>query len=304
MSYNPYDLIPLLVNGQDLHGRPIEFDSDVANQQTMENSFGNPVKPTKISTCCPDCGQGLEFELTLGDPPFSAVEVICYHCNPEAPAPADPFMNPLEDGRVPDHDLDPLLHNPNEQVVTDEGDDTTLADRLEFPSDEESLVDAVEVSNEEETTETPEETPETPEETPEEAKAETPEDTPEEVPEAPEIPVDPKLSGFGSTGGTSVVQPTPEAELPTETSGAPAEVVKDPVEEATEELVVTPDEETTVEAPDPPEAEEEVKEEAPKPKKKRAPRKKKAKKPKVEVEPADGLTPEVDIEEDDLAEQE
>ena len=99
-------MIPLLINGQNLHGRPIEFDSDVANQKTMENAFGNPVKPTKISTCCPDCGQGLEFDLTLGDPPYSSVEVTCYICNPAAPPPVDPFMNPLEDGRVPGHDLD------------------------------------------------------------------------------------------------------------------------------------------------------------------------------------------------------
>ena len=285
-------MIPLLINGQNLHGRPIEFDSDVANQKTMENAFGNPVKPTKISTCCPDCGQGLEFDLTLGDPPYSSVEVTCYICNPAAPPPVDPFMNPLEDGRVPGHDLDPLLHNPNEQVVVDEDDDTTLADRLEFPTDE-----SVEESIAEETEET------------------------EETEENPE------LAGFDSAGGASSIIPPQTTEEGTPKKGDWRGVISEEIPirepddggqpfldtnptgdsvEVPEELVVASDEEPPVEPPAIPEIDEEAEEVPPKAKKNATRKKKTPKKPKpkVAIEPADGMTAEVDIEEDDLAEQE
>jgi len=134
-DYNPYDLISIKVNGQDIHGRPFEFDSDIVDQKNLTNAFGSIVKPTKISSCCPDCGQGLEFDVTFGDPPFACVEVICYHCNPDSAPTADPFMNPIDDGRIAGHELDPLLHNPNEQIVGDD-DGSSVADRIDFDSSE------------------------------------------------------------------------------------------------------------------------------------------------------------------------
>lgn len=128
MDHNPYDLIPTRVNGQELTSRPIEFDSEVVDNQNMTNAHGNLITPIKVSTVCPDCGQGLEYDVTLGSPPWS-LDVICYHCNPAPPPSADPFMNPVEDGRIGEHELDPLLHDPNQQVVGGE-DESSVADRM------------------------------------------------------------------------------------------------------------------------------------------------------------------------------
>lgn len=128
--YNPYDLVPMLINNQELTGRPIEYDSEVVDNNSMTNAFGHPVKPSKLSTVCPDCGQGLEFDVILGDPPFGVVAKICYHCNPAPPPQADPFMNPVDEGRIPVHELDPLLHDPGQQVISN--DDSSVADRFQF----------------------------------------------------------------------------------------------------------------------------------------------------------------------------
>lgn len=129
MNYNPYDLVNLRIGGQEIQGRPYEFDSQPSNQQTMQNAFGGFVKPTHISTVCPECGQGILIEnIVLPDPPFPVVEWVCPHCNPDVPPPLNAFANPLETGRIMEHELDPLLHNPDEQVVAD---DTTVADRIE-----------------------------------------------------------------------------------------------------------------------------------------------------------------------------
>ena len=70
-DYNPYDPIPVSINGSQLmYARPIEFDSDIANSKDSTNAFGYLVKPTKIQATCPDCGAGLDIEVTLPDPPF------------------------------------------------------------------------------------------------------------------------------------------------------------------------------------------------------------------------------------------
>lgn len=323
MDYNPYDLIPTLVNGKEFQSRPIEFDSEVVDNNNMTNAFGSIVKPTKVSTSCPDCGQGLEFDCTLEDPPF-ALSVVCYHCRPAPPPAADPFMNPLEEGRVGEHELDPLLHNPSEQVV-DEADDSSVADRMNFPDDEEGEeagvashgADALLVPAPVEET-PPAEEPATP--TIAELDAVLEEETAE--PDIPES-TDPKptiaeLDAQLEEEAQMEVPPTddvkpldgPEMENPLD-SDLPIETPpKAP--EATEEA---PKVETPSEPQDAPEVKEEPKEEAKKPTKKptkkAAPKKtakkktpKKSTKKKVPVEPADGLTEEVDIDEDDLTENE
>jgi len=129
-SYNPYDLVTVRIEGEEIGGRPYQFDSEPANQQTMQNSFGNYVKPTHISTVCPKCGQGVMIEnIQLPDPPFPVIDWVCQHCRPGVEPPVNAFMNPLEAGRIAEHEFDPLLHNPMEQVV--EGNpDETVADRL------------------------------------------------------------------------------------------------------------------------------------------------------------------------------
>jgi hypothetical protein len=128
MNYNPYDLVTLRIGGEEIQGRPYEFDSQPANQMTMENEFGGIVKPTHISTVCPKCGQGINIEnIELPDPPFPVIDWICCHCNPNAAPPVNAFMNPLQSGRVAEHELDPLLHDPDQQVVVA---DSTVAERL------------------------------------------------------------------------------------------------------------------------------------------------------------------------------
>jgi hypothetical protein len=108
--YNPYDLIELSINGSQIYGRPIELDSDIVDQNTMRNAFGSIVKPSRISTVCPDCGQGLELSVALGEPPFDTQSVSCEYCYPAPPPIADPFMSPIDDGRILAETLDP--HSP------------------------------------------------------------------------------------------------------------------------------------------------------------------------------------------------
>ena len=128
MDYNPYDLVPLLINDKEIYGRPFEFDSDVADQKTMKNAFGEYVKPTKISTVCPDCGQGMMIDVRLDEPPFVPFATNCDKCNPNPVKTPDPFVEPVASGRVQNYELDPLLHDPREPLESDDG--KTVADRL------------------------------------------------------------------------------------------------------------------------------------------------------------------------------
>jgi hypothetical protein len=116
INYNPYDLVKLIINGKPIDGRPIAFDSNIINQKTMKNSFGAFVKPIKAVTVCPDCGQGMTVDLRLPDPPFLPVSHSCPQCCPAPPPLIDPFVNPLQTGRVPIAELDPLLHNPDKPL--------------------------------------------------------------------------------------------------------------------------------------------------------------------------------------------
>ena len=248
MIYNPYDLIDLLINGKKIHGRPIAFDSDITNHKTMENAFGNYVKPTKLSSCCPDCGQGLEFEVVLNDPPFDVVILTCYHCKPQAPSSPDPFMNPLDDGRIPIHDLDPLLHDPNaalsffKYVVNDDGNESSVADRIQFDiEDDEDIVGNI-------------------------------------------------VAGSFATAET-------EDEI--QVSEVSESTAKAMVTETTKEVVEI---KTTTEPQEMSEIKKESKEIPLKKNKVNEAKKPLAKKPKIAIEPADGLTAEIEL--DDLAEQE
>ncbi len=129
-EYNPYDLIVVRIEGVEIDGRPYEFDSQPANNQTMQNEFGNYVKPTHISTVCPQCGQGINVEnIQLPEPPFPVIDWVCPNCSPSIDPPVNAFMNPLDAGRIESFQLDPLLHDPNEQVIVDDPEET-VADRL------------------------------------------------------------------------------------------------------------------------------------------------------------------------------
>lgn len=128
VAYNPYDLVPLLINGQAITGRPFEFDSEVTNQKKMTNAFGAFVKPTKVATVCPHCAQGLLIDVKMGEPPFTPFVTLCQYCHPTPPPLPDPFINPVKSGRVSHTDLDPLLRE-LKPLAASEG---SVADRFKL----------------------------------------------------------------------------------------------------------------------------------------------------------------------------
>lgn len=114
------------INGKPIHGRPIEFDSEITDFSKLKNAFGNYVRPKVLSTVCPDCGQGLVVTVALPDPPFPVIEHTCQYCHPYS-EPVDPFQNPIESQAISQQELDPLLHNINVDLKPTA---TTVADRL------------------------------------------------------------------------------------------------------------------------------------------------------------------------------
>lgn len=127
MNYNPFDLVPMRINGNEIYGRPFELDSEIFDNVNMKNSFGEYVKPKKLSTVCPDCGKGMTVDVVLGNPPFTTVETNCDVCHPSHKASVDPFVNPVTSGQVQPHELDPLIHNPHAAEI----DNLSVAERLE-----------------------------------------------------------------------------------------------------------------------------------------------------------------------------
>lgn len=110
--YNPYGLIDILINGKPITARPYVFDSEVANQKTMRNAFGNFVKPIRASTSCPDCGQGMDVQFDFkSDPPFELVEFTCKTCYPDLPPLIDPFLNPVKTYKILPSDIDMISYD-------------------------------------------------------------------------------------------------------------------------------------------------------------------------------------------------
>ena len=137
--HNPYDILEVTINGHQIHARPFEFDSEPTNLNTLENAQGRLIRPTKLNSVCPDCGQGLVLELDLTDAPegWSNIKTYltfnCHLCNnQEEKTIADPFFNPVEEGRVEPSDLDPLLVGMGELEQVE----TTVADRMEKEAEE------------------------------------------------------------------------------------------------------------------------------------------------------------------------
>jgi len=128
-NYNPYNLVAMSINGTEIYGRPMEFDSEIVDFQKMINAFGYAVKPSKLSTICPNCGQGLEVVVSLPDPPFPVVEYTCQYCNPSITPISEPFNNPIETGRISQHELDPLLYDMSKKLQPSE---QSVAERLTF----------------------------------------------------------------------------------------------------------------------------------------------------------------------------
>lgn len=147
-NYNPYNLVAMSINGTEIYGRPMEFDSEIVDFQKMINAFGYSVKPSKLSTICPSCGQGLEVVVSLPDPPFPVVEYTCQYCNPSITSISEPFNNPIETGRISQHELDPLLYDLSKKLQPSE---QSVAERLSF----ENIVEPEELVVEEPVVEEP-----------------------------------------------------------------------------------------------------------------------------------------------------
>jgi len=123
--YNPYELVKISLNGHETYGRPVGFDSDPIDLNTMKNAFGKYIKPNCISSTCPDCGQGFILNIKLPDPPFDIYECVCPLCK-TAPEPLlDPFVNPVGHCKISLNELDPILHDLSSEVISD----TTVLER-------------------------------------------------------------------------------------------------------------------------------------------------------------------------------
>lgn len=109
--YNPYDLLNIIIDGNQAYARPIAFDSDIVDHKNLKNAFGTYVKPNKIVTTCPKCGQGVQLDILLEEPPFPPYVCSCPNCYPKKAAMVDPFKNPIKSKSMTLEELDPLYHN-------------------------------------------------------------------------------------------------------------------------------------------------------------------------------------------------
>jgi hypothetical protein len=130
MNYNPYDLVPIQLNGHLIYGRPFEFDSEVHDQMNMTNERGLYVVPTTVVACCPDCGAGFSISTSFIQPPFP---IIKHSCNCQDEPVIDPFRNPLTFGDLQQHDFDPILKVPTTQEIVEASE--TVQERLEEVQD-------------------------------------------------------------------------------------------------------------------------------------------------------------------------
>lgn len=124
MDYNPYDLVYINLNGHHTFGRPVTFDSEIVDHFNLKNASGKYIKPTQISTTCPDCGQGFILDVYLKEPPFDEYECSCPYCS-IVPIMPDPFINPIIANKIELNELDPLLHNINKPLTLS----STVSDR-------------------------------------------------------------------------------------------------------------------------------------------------------------------------------
>lgn len=134
--YNPYDLVKIIVNGHDTFGRPVAFDTEPVNMHTLLNKNGEVIRPTKLSSVCPDCGQGIEI-LIQGKDLSLCIEFKCYLCgnNNNAPIKKRPTMRP---NNMPASEAN-LLANSSKDLMSVE---STVDQRINF---KESTDDTVEL---------------------------------------------------------------------------------------------------------------------------------------------------------------
>jgi len=120
---NPYELVPIKINDKETYGRPVRFDSEPVDMHTLKNKEGRVIRPSLLTSACPDCGQGLEVDLGPDDH-ILGVSITCNLCkdkkdiqvgNKRRFRPNDPNI------------VSPRLCEPNLMAV-----DTTVADRIDL----------------------------------------------------------------------------------------------------------------------------------------------------------------------------
>lgn len=118
MNYNPYDMLQVSINGTMFMARPITFDSEVHDHIKMTNVKGHIIKPNRIATTCPRCAGGIECDVVLNDPPFPVIDINCDNCNPPYVA-IEPFIHPIQSGRIHITELSPNIADISQQVSID-----------------------------------------------------------------------------------------------------------------------------------------------------------------------------------------
>jgi hypothetical protein len=116
-DYNPYDLVQVSINGELLYARPVEFSSDIVDNNKMTNAFGAIVKPVKIAVTCPKCGSGLIVDVSLPHPPFGVCSLACVVCEPPLEKMEDPFINPVRSKTISLNDYDKSMHNFRDSII-------------------------------------------------------------------------------------------------------------------------------------------------------------------------------------------
>lgn len=71
---NPYDLIKIKINGKESYGRPVDFDSVPIDTHTLLNKDGVMIRPSVLTSICPDCGQGLVISVTVEEYPNNIIK--------------------------------------------------------------------------------------------------------------------------------------------------------------------------------------------------------------------------------------
>lgn len=106
MTYNPYDLLQVRVDGESTYARVLELDSVITDHIKSKNANGLFAVPSLAITTCPKCSQPIQVNLSLPQPPFPVSDLSCAECNP-IPQSECAFIDPIATGRMTLSDLTP-----------------------------------------------------------------------------------------------------------------------------------------------------------------------------------------------------
>lgn len=128
---SPYDHIIIEVNDKEVLARPLEWDSEQANSNTLLNQSGESIKPTKAHAQCPECYCELLIPLNGCDGSYNKRKFKCSeitscsrHMVIEMP---DPFWNPVDEKLIAVDEIDVKVINNPKDIQQPVG---TLADRM------------------------------------------------------------------------------------------------------------------------------------------------------------------------------